>query len=102
MTLIKQAKKSLHTLFIGIAGVFMLGGIFAVYEYTALAETRHSIRSMEVEVESYGETLAELQNELYRKTDPTLLEEEAHLYSMILEENPLYLSSERVKVAEVR
>lgn len=94
MTIIKPSLHKNQILFLAVFfGIFVLGGLLAIFEYKAIADARYEIRTMRSSLISLKTENAELKNQFYTATGGNVLEALALEKGLILDKTPDYMSS---------
>jgi len=94
MTIIRPNKLSSIKYFLySLFGVLLICGGFYISEYTALAETRHSIDTLRGSIGKLQGENADLKNELYTMIDPARLEEVGVSSGLQKESRPQYVTT---------
>lgn len=92
MTIIKPSLHRKQILFLFIFfGVFVIGGLVAIFEYKAIADLRYDIKTMKITLISLKTENAELKNEFYTATETSKLETLALERGLVLEKTPDYM-----------
>lgn len=93
MTIIKPNHKFKHAKFLGFLCVILIvmGGIY-VFEYNSLVNVRYSLRKAKTTIKSAEQDNNNLKNQIFNITDPEKMIFSASLHSLVLEQNPEYLS----------
>jgi cell division protein FtsL len=96
MTIIRPSEYSRYLKFFAVIfGVLLLGGLFYIFEYNSLVDTRFEIRSLGDKIVELEAINADLKNDFYKATEPEKLQLFARENGLILEKNPKFLSSDK-------
>ncbi|TSA44829.1 hypothetical protein D4R51_03065 [bacterium] len=93
MTIIRpiEVKNNIRFLIFFFFTIF-IGGIFYVLEYNSFVNARYEASALKKQIADVSTANADLENNLYKMTDPVQLGSLAPKYQLTLERKPQYLN----------
>ncbi len=73
--------------------LILMGGIFYIYYYNILVDTRYQLKALKTKINETEIANIDAKNSLYQIIHPTRLEVLAQQYNLTLERAPEYLTS---------
>ena len=94
MTIIKPVQMQSYKHFlILLFGLILVGGVFYIYYYNILVDTRYQLKALKTKINEIEVVSIDAKNSLYQIIHPTRLEVLAQQYNLTLERAPEYLIS---------